>query len=180
MVPLYKQAYTTIKPFTEEMDLEKYYDIYDISDSDFTEAMLGYTEDEFEDTESVRVLKILAARFYISRKILLCCLMALDAEGGQSDFLRWSTTSEEIRNVLTATGNSGERLNRILSEEESTLIVTISVRHELPTNLTRLSCTTNTKDASNSQPRAMEGPVAQAELSLFGNPWPSGQTSCAP
>jgi hypothetical protein len=101
------------------MDLEKYYDIYDISDVDFTEAMLGYSEEEFDDNESVRVLKILAARFYMSRKILLCCLMALDAQGGKSDLIRWNMASEEMRAVTLVTSEAEDRLHHILSEEES-------------------------------------------------------------
>ncbi|TVY59167.1 hypothetical protein LCER1_G000175 [Lachnellula cervina] len=119
VIPRYIQAYTVLKPFTEEMDLEKYYDIYDICETDFTEAMLGYSESEFEDLESVRVLKILASRFFMSRKIILCCLMALDANGGKADFLRWSTAIDEIHGVTIATGEAEERLHRILSEEEN-------------------------------------------------------------
>lgn len=104
---------------TEQMDLEKYYDIYDISDIDFSEAMLGYSETEFEDLESLRVLKILAARFHTMRKVFLCCLLALDAEGGKSDFLRWSAAVGEINGVKELTKESEDRLRRILGEEES-------------------------------------------------------------
>ncbi|KAG9238642.1 Mysoin-binding motif of peroxisomes-domain-containing protein [Amylocarpus encephaloides] len=119
VIPRYTQAYANIKPFTQQMDLEKYYDIYDISDADFSEAMLGYKEAEFEDNESLRVLKILAARFYMSRKIMLCCLMALDAHGGKSDFLRWSMASDEINAITNSTSEAEECLHRILSEEEN-------------------------------------------------------------
>lgn len=119
IIPCYTKAYTALKPFTEEMDLEKYYDIYDISDTDFTEAMSGYSESEFEDFESVRTLKILASRFFMSRKIVLCCLMALEADGRKPDFLRWSTAVDEIHSVTVATVDAEERLHRILSEEES-------------------------------------------------------------
>lgn len=101
------------------MDLEKYFDIYDISDSDYMEAMAGYSATEFEDAESVRVLKILAARFDILRKIFLCCLMALDADGGKPDFLRWTTALDEIYELATVTGEAESRLRRILEEEES-------------------------------------------------------------
>lgn len=118
VIPRYNQAYAAIKPFTEEMDLEKYYDIYDISETDFSEAMLGYSDVESEDNESVRILKILAARFYTSRKIVLCCLMALDAHGGKADFVRWGTASEEILAITTITEKAEQRLHRILSEEE--------------------------------------------------------------
>ncbi|PMD40150.1 hypothetical protein L207DRAFT_428475 [Hyaloscypha variabilis F] len=119
VIPRYNQACILLKPFAEELDLEKYFDIYDVSDTDFSEAMLGYSETEFEDTESVRVLKILAARFHIARKIFLCCLMALDAHGGKPDFLRWNSAFGEIRGVSAITTEAETRLREILTEEES-------------------------------------------------------------
>jgi hypothetical protein len=108
-----------LKPFAEELDLEKYFDIYDVSDTDLAEAMLGYSDTEFDDVESVRVLKILAARFHTSRKLFLCCLMALDAHGGKPDFLRWSSAVDEIRGLTTVTNEAEVRLRDILTEEES-------------------------------------------------------------
>jgi hypothetical protein len=102
------------------MDLEKYYDIYDVSDTDFSEAISGYSEGEFDDAESVRALKILAARFHTTRKIFLCCLMALDAHGGRPDVVRWSTAIDVIHGAVAVTVEAEDRLRRILSEEEST------------------------------------------------------------
>ena len=113
------------------MDLEKYFDIYDVSDTDFSEAMLGYSETEFDDIESVRVLKILAARFHTARKIFLCCLMALDAHGGKPDFLRWSNAVDEIRIVSTITNEAELRLREILSEEESKQFIWSFTGHSL-------------------------------------------------
>ena len=81
--------------------------------------MLGYAESEFDDLDSLRVLKILAARFHTTRKVLLCCLMALDAHGGKPDFLRWNTAVDELHTVGAVTGEAEDRFRRILSEEES-------------------------------------------------------------
>jgi len=67
----------------------------------------------------LRVLKILAARFHTIRKIFLCSLLALDANGGKPDFLRWSTALEELHAVAGTTGDAEERLHQILNEEES-------------------------------------------------------------
>jgi len=100
------------------MDLEKYCDIYDINESDFSEVISGFAETEFDDAESLRVLKFLATRFHTTRKIFRC-LMALDAHGGKPDFLRWSTAVDEIHGVTLVTSEAEERLQRILSEEES-------------------------------------------------------------
>jgi hypothetical protein len=118
-IPRYQQAYTVLKPFAEEMDLEKYCDIYEINDTDLTELMSDTSESEISDTESLRGLKLLAARFHTARKFFLCCLMALDAHGGKPDFLRWSTAVDEIHGVAAVTAEAAERLHRILSEEES-------------------------------------------------------------
>lgn len=93
--------------------------IYDVSDVDLSETISGYSETEFDDMESVRVLKILAVRFHTARKIFLCCLMALDAHGGKPDFLRWNTAVDEIHAVGTVTNEAQERLREILTEEES-------------------------------------------------------------
>lgn len=101
------------------MDLEKYYDIYDISDIDYSEAMQGFSETEFEDIESLRALKILAARFHTTRKVFLCCLLALNADGGKSDFGRWCTAMDEISAVSEVTKESEGRLRQVLREEES-------------------------------------------------------------
>ncbi|KAJ5038787.1 uncharacterized protein L3040_006466 [Drepanopeziza brunnea f. sp. 'multigermtubi'] len=121
----------------EELDLEKYFDIYDINDSDFSDAMAGFSEKEFEDAESVRVLKILAARFCTSRTIFLCCLMALDADGAKPDFDRWSTAVEQIQGVALVTGDAEDRLRRILSEEEN---FSISPTPQVPTTPGRERC----------------------------------------
>jgi hypothetical protein len=122
VIPRYNQACIILKSFAEELDLEKYLDIYDVSDTDFSEAMSGYSETEFDDKESVRVLKILAARLHTSRKIFLCCLMALNANGGKPDFLRWNTAVGEIHGVSVITDDAEHRLREILTEEESKLL----------------------------------------------------------
>lgn len=119
VIPRYNQACTALKPLTEQLDLEKFFDVYDINDLDFSEAMLGYSDTEFEDPDSLRVLKILAARFQTTRKIFLCCLMALDANGGKSDFPRWRTAVDEIHELTIVASAAEELLRRILGEEES-------------------------------------------------------------
>ena len=111
------------------MDLEKYYDIYDISDIDYSEAMLGFSETEFEDPESLRALKILAARFHTIRKVFLCCLLALDADGGKYDFPRWSTALDEISGTSEVTKESEARLRQVLKEEESECCCQFAIDH---------------------------------------------------
>lgn len=119
MIENYMKVSSEIKAFAEQLDLEKYHDIYDIGEFDISDAMQGFSEKEFDDPESLRSLKIAAARFHTIRKILLCSLLAFDATGDSTDFLRWSTALEGLRSLNEVTAQSFERIRQILSDEES-------------------------------------------------------------
>ncbi|KAM7224292.1 Vezatin [Rhypophila decipiens] len=110
---------TVVKGFSEQLDLEKYYDVYDISDLDISDAMQGFTESELEDAESLRMLKIAAARFHTLRRIFLCALLAFEATSDNTEFLRWSTAVEGLRTLNGVTGDCYEKLRLILCEEET-------------------------------------------------------------
>lgn len=121
IISRYEQASLVIKGFSEQLDLERYYDIYDISDLDMSDALQGYSESEFEDMESLRTLKIVASRFHILRKMFLCALLSMEAQGDETDFLRWSTVVESLRLLNEVTTESYERLKSILGDEDSFL-----------------------------------------------------------
>jgi hypothetical protein len=117
VIETYSQASFVAQGFSEQLDLEKYYDIYDVSDAEITEALQGYSEDRFEDLDSILTLKILAGRFHTIRRIFLCALISLDTSGDSQDLLRWTTVVEALRNLTNSTNASCERLKDILSEE---------------------------------------------------------------
>ncbi|OBT62995.1 hypothetical protein VE03_07626 [Pseudogymnoascus sp. 23342-1-I1] len=115
----YHEGYLALQPLTEPLNLEKYYDIYDITTVDMQEALTEYTKDEFEDYESLRVLKILISRFVTLRKLFLCCLLALEADGGKEDFTRWRTAVEEIRGLSDVASAADSRVRSVFEQEES-------------------------------------------------------------
>ncbi|KAK0655767.1 Mysoin-binding motif of peroxisomes-domain-containing protein [Cercophora newfieldiana] len=119
IIQSYIQVSNVVKGFSEQLCLEKYHDVYDISDFDMQDALQGFSDTEFEDAESLKVLKIAAARFHTIRKLLLCGLLAFEATGENSDFLRWSTAVEGLRTLNEITATCYERLRQILSEEET-------------------------------------------------------------
>lgn len=121
VISKYEQASSVIKGFSEPLDLERYYDIYDISDLDMSDAMQGYSGAEFEDMESLRALKIAASRFHIMRKMFLCALLSMEAQGDETDFLRWTTVVESLRLLNEATHESYRQLKAILGEDDSFL-----------------------------------------------------------
>ena len=126
VIEKYSHVSSIVKGYSEQLDLEKYYDIYDISDFDISDALQGFSEKDFEDAESLRALKVAAARFHTIRKMFLCALLAFEAAGDSSDFERWSTAVEGLRMLNEVTQDSYERLRVILSEEDTFPAETVS------------------------------------------------------
>ena len=111
-----------LKQLIEEDDLEKYLDVYDVSNPDLQEASQGYSESEFEDAETLKVLRTLQYRLTTLRRVYMCSLLALQADGGKPDFSRWSAVVDSMVTLAAPTGAWSERFNRVLGEEEQFII----------------------------------------------------------
>jgi hypothetical protein len=118
LLPMYDRSVSVLLPLADETSLDKYYDIYDMNEQDLKDSRLAYAEGEFEDNESLRVLKILVARFHTLRKIFLCCLLALEADGGKPDFARWSSAVDEMHAITAVVDDAEGRLRQILTEAQ--------------------------------------------------------------
>lgn len=123
MLSPHYQAYQSLRPLAVEVDLEKYYDIYEISRTDMDEAK-EFAIAEIIDTEeanSLTALKIALQRLHMIRKLYLCSLLALDADGGKSDFPRWAVATHTMRHISAETEKVTRTIDEILREEESKL-----------------------------------------------------------
>ncbi|KAE8345342.1 hypothetical protein BDV24DRAFT_148340 [Aspergillus arachidicola] len=125
----YLQAQRSLQPVTDNDNLAKYYDIYDVSEEELAEAELALTERAIEDQYSLRALRTLFGRLYIVRKSILCCLLALGADGGGSDIARWTIAIEQMQELAEVTGKNTEKMTNILNEEDSNQVP----RSPLPT-----------------------------------------------
>jgi hypothetical protein len=122
----YIQVSAVVRGFAEQTDLEKYLDIYEISDFDISDANnrsfspvdSGHEASSPEDAESLRALKIATSRLHTVRKVFLCSLLALDASGESNDLLRWTAAVEALRSLNQSTRDAYVRLRDILSQEE--------------------------------------------------------------
>lgn len=102
----------------QEDDLEKYLDVYEISNPDLQEAALGYSASEFDDAETLKALRTFQYRLSTLRRVYLCSLLAMEADGGKPDFPRWSTVVDSMLNTASPVGQWSEKFNRVLAEEE--------------------------------------------------------------
>ncbi|EAW08243.1 vezatin family protein [Aspergillus clavatus NRRL 1] len=118
MLARYLQAQRTLQPLTDNDNLAKYHDIYDVSLEELAEAATALADRETEDQYSLRALRTLFGRLYTVRKSILCCLLALGADGGGSDIARWSTAIEQMRDLAQVTGANVQKMTNILNEED--------------------------------------------------------------
>ncbi|PYH51930.1 uncharacterized protein BO96DRAFT_348908 [Aspergillus niger CBS 101883] len=118
MLGQYIRAQHTLRPLTDATNLAKYYDIYDISEEELMEAEAAFDERATEDQYSLRALRTLFGRLYIVRKSILCCLLALGADGGGSDIARWTTAVEQMRDLAHVTGENIHKMTNILNEDD--------------------------------------------------------------
>ncbi|KIH86728.1 proliferating cell nuclear antigen [Sporothrix brasiliensis 5110] len=118
-LPKYIQSAGVMKGFAEQTELEMHYHIHDITDFDISDAMQGFSEAEFDDADSIRTLTVLTSRFHTIRKLFLCALLALEARGDESDYLRWTTAVEGLRTLNEVTISGYQRMRSILGEAET-------------------------------------------------------------
>lgn len=116
----YYRVYQSLKPFAATLDLDKYYDIYEISRTDLEDAELVANVEpaEIEDADALQDLKVGLQKLHIVRKLVLCTLLALDADGSKSDFRRWSVAVEMMGSVTTFTARMISNIDEVLGEEE--------------------------------------------------------------
>jgi hypothetical protein len=138
----------------------------------------GNLESEFNDLDSLRSLKILAARFHTLRRIFLCGLMALHANGEKSDFPRWNSAVDEIKALAAVTGGAEERLRSILEEEQSKFLA-FSLWVKCLT-AARLHDPPYSKAATESKSRTLASTITKARFSLNRYSRPSGKTPRLP
>ncbi|EAS33884.3 uncharacterized protein CIMG_04908 [Coccidioides immitis RS] len=120
----YLVAKKKLRLYADDTNLGKYYDIYDFSPEELDEAELSLTDSSPEDKASLRSLRILFTRLYAVRKSMLCCLLALPADGTRLDAKRWSVAIEEMQHLSASSGVYIQRLTDILHEQDCDVMET--------------------------------------------------------
>jgi hypothetical protein len=128
-IPPFLDACSDLRDLISEDDLDKYLDVYEITYQDITEAYLGFSTSEFEDSESLKALRILQARLNILRRVALCALLSMEADGGRTDFTRWKTAVETMERLAAVSGEWAEKTNKLLDEEQTFVLPTPATPH---------------------------------------------------
>jgi len=170
----YLRACNVLRSLVEELDLEKYFEIYEISQSDLHDIALEEVGAKSEDLENLKSLKRLLYRLHTIRKIFVCSLLALDADGGKPDFARWGIAVDGMQRLASITVGCTEKLNNILGEEERKAAARCYARFGLKFECSRLCIVTIAQNTAHTRSRAHEGSAPEVELLVSRHSRPSG------
>lgn len=131
VLPAFREANESLAALLKEDDLEKYLDVYDIPQHAIQEAInpnLAPAEDD--DAESLKSLRVVSYQYTTLRRVVLCSLMSLEADGGKTDFPRWTAASEIMESLSMVMATWAEKLNELLRETERKLLVIVHRRNK--------------------------------------------------
>ncbi|KAL9005054.1 MAG: hypothetical protein Q9188_002161 [Gyalolechia gomerana] len=115
----YRMAFEETKALAVEADLEKYYDIYEISRSEMLEAEELKDMDTIElGEDTLKAFKIGLQKLYLARKMFFCSLLALGADGGKVDFAKWSTATKTMDTLTIEVSKATQDMDEILGTGE--------------------------------------------------------------
>jgi len=126
VLPAFREANTSLAALLQEDDLEKYLDVYDIPHHAIQEAVTPDLTPTEDDTESLKSLRVVSYQYTTLRRVVLCSLMSLEADGGKPDFPRWTAAIEVMESLSAAMAAWAEKLNELLRETERESHVVLS------------------------------------------------------
>lgn len=115
----YYRAFEEMKALAVQADLEKYYNIYEISRTEMLE-MEGVKDTFMSDfgQETLKSFKYGSQKLHLARKLFFCSLLALSADGGKVDFARWSTATRLMDSLSVETSRATQDVDETLGAEE--------------------------------------------------------------
>ena len=120
----YREAFQRTRKLAVEIDLEKYSDIYEISQSDIQDAEgIQNTHDcVLEDEYTLKGLKTALQSSHSLRKLLLCSLLAINSDGTKSDSAKWIAVTNTMDCLTREMNETVQEIDETMGVEEGSKI----------------------------------------------------------
>ncbi|KAK2742457.1 hypothetical protein FQN57_005348 [Myotisia sp. PD_48] len=122
MLEKYLDAKRTLRPLVDNANLEKYHDVYDFSAEELQDPDTTVLDKTLDDKTSLRSLRNSFNKLFALRKSTLCCLLAMQADGSDSDILRWNAAIEAMQALSMKSAECITKLRDILNEQDREII----------------------------------------------------------
>ena len=113
----YVEVHHALTPYAAQEVVEQYHDIYDVSRRDYQEVGLLSPQMVPDDHESLKNLKVAFAKQFVSRKVVLCDILAFSTNDGEADLKKWHVAIEEMQRLTNCMSNVTMKLKDLLETE---------------------------------------------------------------
>ena len=117
------EAHHVLTRYAAEEVVEQYHDIYDVSRRDYQEVGLLSPKIMPDDQESLRGLKAAFAKQFVSRKVVLCDLLAFSTETGEPNFKKWHIAIEEMQRLNEYMSGAIRKMKDLLDADTGSAVV---------------------------------------------------------
>jgi len=116
-IPALMHGVESLRASINDNDYDKYLDVYDIPRGAVQEAITTDVPDDY-DNESLGALKMLHYKCSTLRRVFLCSLLSLEADGGAPDFGRWRMAADIMNTVSRMGADNAKSLSETLKDLE--------------------------------------------------------------
>lgn len=111
------RACTALEPLTNSRDFHKLSDVYNIIINDEDDDLATLCD----ENDSIAYLKALFHKFHSGRRKLLCCLLAIQADGRPGNSRTWRTVLSQLMSLADLMHNLSNQLAETVDEDSHTL-----------------------------------------------------------
>ncbi|KAK5958253.1 hypothetical protein OHC33_000095 [Knufia fluminis] len=118
LIALYVESHNVLQSFVVQQDLQRYHDIYEISLTEYSDAIKVANESAAEGNLALKELRFALRLHAVARKVFLCDLLALRTSNGWRRVRQWQAVQSVLREIEEETWSRQQGLSARLHEEE--------------------------------------------------------------
>jgi hypothetical protein len=154
----YVAAHESLKSLANARDVNKYHEIYDISEQDIQERSSHIRPEALDEGASLKVLRYCLRRTFLARQHVLCDLLAVSPQLESDDIEKWRTVLQQVSTLAGLLHNETAALSASLTQEDERHWGETNFGHQEPAGeaVTEVSPGTPGKERVRAQMRRLE------------------------
>jgi hypothetical protein len=114
----YIAAHESLKSLATAGDVNKYHEIYDVSEQDIQEMSSHIRPEALDEGASLKALRCCLRRMFLARQLVLCDLLAISPQLEGDDIEKWRTVLQQVSILAELLHNEAAALSTSLTKED--------------------------------------------------------------
>jgi hypothetical protein len=118
LVSGYVAAHESLRSLANAGDLNKYHEIYDISEQDVQEVLSNSRPEAVDERTSLKTLRYCLRQAFVARQLVLCDLLAVSPQLERDDVENWRIVLQQVSTLAESLHASAAAMSSSLTREE--------------------------------------------------------------